>query len=287
VDLHEIDTYRRSVATEAGELSYLDIGEGPAAVFLHGVGTNAYLWRHVLGGLRGIRRCIALDLPLHGRSPARPDQDFTLGGLANVLTEFCAALGLDQIDLVANDTGGAVAQVFATRSPGKLRSLTLTNCDVHDNLPPETFRPTVELARQGGLVPVAAALVANPELARTQGIFSDSFEDPGRLSDEEVRAYLRPVGGTEQAGRAFERLLVSLDAADLVAVEPLLKELTVPTLLVWGTADDSFPLHWAHWLRDRIPGFVELVEVEGGRLFFPAERPGELVAALQRFWSRP
>jgi len=286
MNLRDFDAHRHSASPGSGSLSYVDVGKGPTALFVHGVGTNAYLWRHVIADLSDGHRCIALDLPLHGQSPACDDQDFSLGGLAATIENFCDALGLDEIDLVANDTGGAIAQVFAVRQPGRLRTFTLTNCDVHDNLPPEPFRPTVELARRGQLVPIASRLAADPELARTSGIFSESFEHPERLSDEEVRAYLEPVLGTERAARQFERLLTALDAADLMAIEPALSHLTVPTLLVWGTADENFRLHWAHWLRDRIPGIVDLVEVDGGRLFFPAERADELAGPLRTLWAR-
>jgi pimeloyl-ACP methyl ester carboxylesterase len=285
MNLSEADAYRHSITTRSGEISYLDMGQGPAALFVHGVGTNAYLWRHALQDLADGQRCIAIDLPLHGRTTARADQDLSLAGLASVVEDFCDALDLDKIDLVANDTGGAVAQMFAVSFTHRLRTFTLTNCDVHDNLPPEPFRPTVELAQRGELAPFAVQLAANPELARTKGIFSESFQYPERLSDEEVRAYLEPAFGTESAARRFEHLLRSLTREDLMAIKPQLQELEVPTLLVWGTDDESFPLRWAHWLQDVIPGVVGLVEVEGGRLFFPAERPAELTGPLREHWT--
>ncbi|SFQ37224.1 Pimeloyl-ACP methyl ester carboxylesterase [Amycolatopsis arida] len=274
---------RHTVATRSGPLSYLSAGRGPAALFVHGVGTNANLWTGVLEALATERRCLALDLPLHGRSPAADDQDLSLGGLATAIADFCAALDLDQVDLVANDTGGAVAQVLAARHPRLPRTLVLTNCETHDNVPPEALRPTVELARRGELAAIGAQLVANPEQAR-QDVFGGAFQYPERLTDEAVRDYLEPVFGTERAGRLFERLLTSLDAAELVAAEPRLKELAVPTLLVWGTDDPNFPPRWAHWLRDTLPRVVDLVEVEGGRLFFPAERPADLARPVRRFW---
>ena len=75
--------------------------------------------------------------------------DLSLNGLAALLDELCERLGLAQVDVVANDTGGAVAQVFAARYPDRIRTLTLTNCDVHDNFPPEAFKPFVDLAAVG------------------------------------------------------------------------------------------------------------------------------------------
>jgi pimeloyl-ACP methyl ester carboxylesterase len=283
-----LDDARRSVYTSSGEISYLDTrpdaGSGPATLFVHGVGTNADLWSGVIERLSGERRCVALDLPLHGRSPVRPDQDFSLPGLAAVLADFCDALGLAGIDLVANDTGGAVAQIFATSHPERLSTLTLTNCDTHDNIPPPAFQPLVDQAAAGLLAPGALQMLAQPDLTGAS-LFGTAYQDPTFLDDAGIRAFLAPVAGTLERGRQFERLLCSLNARDLTAIEPKLKTLTVPTLVVWGTDDVFFPLTWAYWLRDTIPGVKEVVEVPGGRLFFPHERPDDLVKPLRRFWG--
>ncbi|MBO3746027.1 alpha/beta fold hydrolase [Streptosporangiaceae bacterium NEAU-GS5] len=277
-----------SSARTAHGLSYVEQGEGPAALFVHGVGTSGYLWRGVLPGVADMRRCIAFDLPGHGRSPIRPGEDISLPGLADLTAGFCDALGLDEVDLVANDTGGAIAQVFATRHPGRVRTLTLTNCDVHDNVPPEAFKPTVELAAAGELAHLGAALVADPALLRRAPALSDSFEHPESLSDEAVadyvEAFLRPVFGTPEAGREFERILTSLNAKDLIAIEPELARLAAPTLIVWAVDDIFMDLRWAYWLRDLIPGAGKVIEVPG-RLFWPDQRPEELIPHLRRHWT--
>src|SRR5512135_2743807 len=114
MQLQELDAARHSVVTRSGEISYIDIGTGPVALFVHGIATSACLWRNVIGALAsqqpGRRRCVAIDLPLHGRSPVSDGQDLSLAALAAGLEDFCDALGLTAIDLVANDTGGAIAQ---------------------------------------------------------------------------------------------------------------------------------------------------------------------------------
>ncbi|MER6575948.1 alpha/beta hydrolase [Nonomuraea sp. NPDC001023] len=263
-------------------ITYVDVGRGPVTLFVHGVGTSSYLWRNVIAELRDERRCVALDLPAHGGS--EPRDDLSIPALAEAVEELCAGLGLDEVDLVANDTGGAVAQVFAVRHPGRLRSLTLTNCDVHTNTPPEAFKDTVELAVRGELAGLVAAVLDHPELlaGTALGAGYEHIDDPAELVD----AYLRPILAKPDGGRAFERLLASIDAADMVAIEPRLTVLTVPTLVVWGTGDVFFDVSWARWLRDTIPGVREVVEIEGGRLFFPDERAAELVPHLRRFWGR-
>ncbi|MGW5685146.1 alpha/beta fold hydrolase [Nonomuraea sp. NPDC003754] len=262
-------------------ISYVDEGDGPVALFVHGAGTNASLWGNAIAELRAERRCVALDLPLHGRSEAR--DELSLPALAELVEEFCADLGLGTVDLVANDSGGAIAQVLAVRHPERLRTLTLTNCDVHDNLPPEAFKPTVELAAKGELVPLTAVLLDRPALVTGSALGAgyERIDDPEAL----VERFLRPIFGDPERGRAFERFLVGLDAKDLVAIEPELGRLAVPTLVVWGTSDPFFELRWARWLRDTVPGVRKVVEIEGGRLFFVEERAGELVPHLREHFA--
>ncbi len=286
MDLQEFDSHRRTVDLAGGPVSYVDVGPsgGRTVLFVHGLGTNAYLWSGVIAELSREHRCVAPDWPLHGQTPMPADQDFTLGGLARFVEDFCAAMDLTGIDLVGNDTGGAVCQTFAVAHPERLATFTLTNCDTHDNLPPDGFEQVVEAAQKGLLAPNGPELLARPAIARRQS-FGGAYEDAGLPDDVTVRAFLEPVLGTVERGREFERLLTSLSAKDLMALEPKLRELTVPTLIVWGTDDRFFELKWAYWLRDTIAGAREVVEVPGGRLFFPHERPHELVTALRAFWS--
>ena len=70
---------------------------------------------------------------------------------ANMLREFLDALKIDRVDLVGNDSGGGIAQIFAALHPERVRSLTLTDGDTHDNWPPEAFKPFLEMAAAGGL----------------------------------------------------------------------------------------------------------------------------------------
>jgi pimeloyl-ACP methyl ester carboxylesterase len=284
MQLSELNAHRHTAATRFGEISYLDLGAGPTALFVHGIATNAYLWRHVMDALSGQRRCIAIDLPLHGQSPVTAEQDLSLAALAAGLDDFCEVLGLTGIDLVANDTGGAIAQIFAARHPQRLATLTLTNCDTVDNLPPEAFKPMVELAAAGNLAPSAVAMFADLEAA-AQISFASGYEHLDRVDRDVIRSYLQPCFGTIERARQFERLLVSLDVADLQAVMPQLRELTVPTLVVWGTGDAFFDVSWAYWLRDTIPGTTRVVTVDGARLFFPEERPMDLVPHLEQHWA--
>ena len=285
-ELERLDQHRSQVSTRSGPASYVDTGgPGRPVLFVHGVGTSSQLWRNVIGELGGQRRCVAVDLPLHGQTPAAPDQDFSLPGLARFVADCCDALDLTGVDLVANDTGGAVAQVFAATHPERLHTLTLTNCEAHDNVPPPPLRPAVLLVRAGlPLWRLAGRLTRDITRGR-QRFFGTGYENVTRLPEDVARAMLDPVLGTPQRARQFQRLLAELRARDLLAAEPALRRLQVPTLIVWGTGDRFFRLNWAYWLRDTIPGATEVAEIGGARLFFPDERAPELAAALRRHWD--
>ncbi|MGH3193051.1 MAG: alpha/beta fold hydrolase [Streptosporangiaceae bacterium] len=283
MDVNTFLSHRRSLATPSGEIACTEFGAGPAALFVHGVGISGALWRQVIEDLSGTSRCIAVDLPAHGASPAR--DNMSVAALAEALADLCDSLGLGQVDLVGNDTGGAIAQIFAARHPGQIRSLTLTNCECEGNFPSPDFAPFIELARQGELAPLMAGLAADPETWPTNPL-SVGYQYPDRVPQDAWRDYLTGIAGTIERAREGERLVASLDAADIEAAGGQLRALKVPTLLVWGTADTNFAVTWAYHLRDLIPGAREVVEIEGAKLFFPEERSEDLVPHLRRLWDR-
>jgi pimeloyl-ACP methyl ester carboxylesterase len=144
--------------------------------------------------------------------------------------------------------------------------------------------PTVVLARLGLLAPASRLLLGRPALAR-RVVYGSGYEHPERVGLEVIRAYLEPLVGTPKARRQFNHWLASMNPRDLLAAEPALRRLQVPTLVVWGTGDVFFHRRRAHWLRATIPGVTQVVELEGARLFFPDERADELVPHLRRHWA--
>src|SRR6266481_7307787 len=152
---------RRSVQTPSGRISYTEQGSGPVALFVHGVLLNGYLWRHQLADLSDIRRSIAVDLLAHGDTEIAPNQDVSVTANAKMLKEFLDVLKIDQVDLVGNDSGGGISQIFAALYPERVRSLTLTDGDTHDNWPPQAFKPFLAMAAAGGLPGTLKAMIAD------------------------------------------------------------------------------------------------------------------------------
>jgi len=282
----EYRALRKTVATPLGEFAYLDVGDGPTAVFVHGLFMSGYMWHRSIDAVKRERRCIAYNLPAHGGSEVADDQDLGLDANVAMLEAFCDALGLDHFDLVANDTGGALAQGLAVRDPSRIQTLTLTNCEARDWMPSksELAQLVTTLAEQGQLAQVLKANYDDLDAAR-QGAFAATVQWPDRLSDDELRGIMEPHQTTLGGARRLERFATALSPEQLIAIEPSLRRLQVPTIAVWGTADPVFPLELAHWLRDTIPGLRQVVEVEDGQLFWPWERGDELVRHLRRHWQ--
>lgn len=173
---------RASVTTPSGRISYVERGEGPVALFIHGVLLNSHLWRHQLAHLGDVRRCIALDLLAHGDTEIRPDQDVSVSANARMIGEFLDALGIDKADLIGNDSGGGIVQIFAANHPERVRSLTLTDCDAQDNWPPEAFKPFLAMAAAGGLRGALQAMLADKAIYRSPQALGPAYENPERLS---------------------------------------------------------------------------------------------------------
>ena len=275
---------RRSVETGSGRISYTEEGTGPVALFVHGVLLNSHLWRHQLEHLSGIRRCIAVDLLAHGDTEIAPDQDVSVTANAKMLKEVLDGLGVDQVDLVGNDSGGGIAQILSALYPERVRSLTLTDCDAHDNWPPEAFKPFLAMAAGGGLRGTLKAMLSDKNVYRSPQALGAAYEHPELVSDESIEAYLRPLVRTEQRIHDLERFLAAFDNKQTRAIEARLKTLKAPTLIVWGTDDVYFDVEWSRWLADTIPGTRRRIELNGARIFFPEERWKDFNNELRDHW---
>ena len=277
----------RTVTLDDGcEINMIDTGgDLPVAVFVHGIVTNSNLWRHVISEVAEHRRCIAPDLPGHGATEVPPGTRFSLTAVADWMIAVADQLGVDRFDLVGNDSGGGACQILAANHPERLRSLTLTNCDTHDNWPPPGLETLRNLARDNELHSMAAALLTDTELARSDIAYGAGYSDLNALTPEAVASYAGPFADVDRCAVVTD-WLVEGDNTETVKIRDRLSQLDVPTQIVWGDADPFFDVKWADWLHQTIPGSTaEPVVIDGASLFFPDDQPGALVAELLRLWT--
>jgi pimeloyl-ACP methyl ester carboxylesterase len=291
MDVATFHARRRFADVKSGRIAYFEAGQGRTALFVHGVPLNGYHWRNVIDRVSHRRRCIAIDLMGLGYTEIGPSQDVSFTAQARMLAEVMNALGIEKVDLVGNDSGGAIAQIFAAHHPERLTSLVLTNCDVHDGWPPRQVLPIMQHARKGTLAPIFQLMLDQPDLARERHARGESvplfrsYADPSIVTDEIIRLYLQPLLSSQYRIEAFQRYWLGFDHAHTVAIHSALKTLQVPTLIVWGLGDIFFDKTWAYWLKDTIPGARRVIEVADARLFFPADRPDSLTGPMLQFWD--
>src|SRR6266699_4771345 len=104
MDIASFHASRCFADVTSGRIAYFEKGKGPAALFVHGVPLNGYHWRHVIDRVQHRRRCIAIDLMGLGYSEIAPSQDVSFTAQARMIAEVLDALGIDQVDLVGNDS---------------------------------------------------------------------------------------------------------------------------------------------------------------------------------------
>lgn len=243
-----------------GTITYREAGRGQPVVFLHGYLMDGRLWDGVIERLAPELRCIALDLPLGAhRHALRQDADLTAPGIAKLVADALAGLDLDDVTLVGNDSGGAIAQVVAADHPERLARLVLTPCDCFDNFPPKLFRPLIAMARvPGGLAAsfLPLKLKAPRLLPFAYGWVTKRRPLPHDLISDWVRAFYADRGvrrDVAKVTRALDRR-VTLRAAEQLA------SFDRPTLLAFAPEDKLFPVEHAWRLAAILPDArVELI----------------------------
>lgn len=284
MDRSAFEEQRKFAETSFGSIAYVEQGEGPVAVFCHGAILNGYQWRDVIDRCAEVRRVIAFDNLGHGHTKAAPDAEVDFAAHARMIAELLDVLGADQVDVVGNDSGGAIAQTFAAHNPDRVRSLALANCDARDSTAPPGLLPLLDIVRQGGLADMWKSVLDNPDQARTL-MLTGIYEHPERIADDTIQAYIGPVVADMSTLHTLERFLLALADDQLAVIEPQLRKLQAPTLVMWGTEDTTFDLEHAHWLAETIPGARPVVEIEGAKLFWPEEHPDRLAELLVEHWS--
>jgi pimeloyl-ACP methyl ester carboxylesterase len=269
----------RELSLPQGTVRYHSVGSGPAVVFVHGVLVNANLWRKVVARLSADFRCVALDLPFGSHLvPMPPAADLTPPATADLIADAIAALELDDVTLVGNDTGGAICQLVATRRPERLGGLVLTSCDAFDNFPPKPLQPLRPLLSSPAVLrPLLAPARAG---AIQRAFFKTLAKRP--VEPEVLDSYVLPAITHPGIRRDLARFFAGLDPRYTQDAAEQLPGFERPAVVAWSREDRFFPGSHGERLADLLPqGRLEWVE--DSRTFSPEDQPArvaELVASL-------
>ncbi len=281
----EFHSSRNFAQTQFGRIACVERGSGPVALFVHALPLCGYQWRWALDELAPMRTCLAPDLMGLGYSEVRPGQDISFESQAKMLAAVLDARSIDRVDLVANDTGGGVSQIFAAMFPERVRSLTLTNCEVSDLWPNQMLQQFYG-ALKAGLVGESFKVMAT-DLAAAQAQLASVYEHPDHLTAETLGVYFGPFTDSAERRdlvRGFAEAERNRD--QIVAIAPRLRVSKIPAQVLWGEADTAFdgPAS-VEWLSANLGGLRKVITVPRAKLFWPEEHPRLLTVLLKEFWS--
>ena len=269
-----------------GRIAYVERGAGPVAFFLHGWPLNGYHWRGSMGRLSHVRRCIAVDFMGLGYTDVPAQADLSPSSQATMIVAVMDALKVDHADLISNDSGTAVAQLIAVLYADRVRSVLITNGDVHTNSPPELLKPTIEEARRGLLVDRLARQVRDPRIGQTQEGLGVAYTNPLFVTPDLVDVYLRPLVSSATRRAQCQSYGIEFEPSPLPGIEPQLKQSRIPVRMLWGTGDPLFTQEWAEWLDKTLPNSKGVRYVPGAKLFFSEEFPGLVAEEARYLWGQ-
>lgn len=275
---------QRRVDVAAGSIAYRECGTGTPIVFVHGVAVNGDLWRGVVPRLAERFRCITPDLPWGSHSiPLKPDSDLSLPGMARIVADFLEALDLERVVIVANDTGGAVAQALVGRHPERISRLVLTSCDAFEKFPPTPQKYLVLMARSRMLTWMVAYTAKFKLIQRLPTAYGYVTSRP--MPTDIMRSYTGPVRLNAGVRRDFRRMLRAVDTKYTFDAADRLGTFDKPALVLWAEDDKIFPREHGQRLAELLPR-GEFALMPDSRTFIPEDQPQLLATAIEDFLSR-
>lgn len=270
-----------AVRLDAGAIDYEQAGppDGRPVVFIHGYSMGSSLWRPLSERLAAHGfSCMAPTWPLGAHTePMREDADLTMEGIAAMVGELLDELALEDIVLVGNDTGGAIAQLVATGTPERLGALVLTSCDAFEHFPPPILKPLIAAAKAGPAYG-AAIQPLRTRFGRKRGFGALAHADIDHL----VAEWVEPALSNRRVRNDLRRFTASLNRETMVRAAARLPQFTKPALVAWSADDAFFPLEDGRRLAEALTN-SRLEVIEDARTFSMIDQPDRLAELIADF----
>jgi haloalkane dehalogenase len=265
----------RFLEVDGNLVHYVDEGEGPVLLMLHGNPTWGFLFRDLIAGLRDRFRCVAPDLPGFGLSRARAGYGFTPAEHAEVIRRFVSDQDLHGMTLFVQDWGGPIGLHAVSREPHRCEALVIGNTWAW---PVDTDPHFTRFSRiMGGPVGRLAIRHANAFV----NLLVPAGHRRRRLSGAEMAMYRRPfpTRASRMPTNVFPREILGSTAwlREVEAGLPLLAHL--PALILWGARDFAFRAQERRRFEAAFPHHRTHVIAEAGHYLW-ADAPESVLAAF-------
>lgn len=267
------------VDVDGNTVHYVDEGDGPTILMLHGNPTWSFLYRDLIRRLRDDFRCVALDYPGFGLSEPASGYRFLPAEHARVVEAFVGDLGLDRMIVMGQDWGGPIGLHVAGRDPDRVAGLVLGN----------TWAWPLDDATTRRFSQVVGGPVGGVAIRRFNAFVNLLIPAGHRrrtLDRAELDHYRMALDTPDrrEASHVFPREIVgSADfLRDVAAGLERLEQ--IPTLLVWGDRDMAFGQRYRERLERIFPNHRTEI-LEGAGHYIQEEAPDEIAAAIRRWWA--
>lgn len=184
---------RQFVEMNGSRMAYVEDGEGPVVLFIHGNPTSSYLWRNIIPYVSDDHRAVALDLIGMGASD-KPDIGYTFQDHYAHVEGFIEELGLEDVVLVLHDWGGGLGTYYAANHPENVRAVAMMEAAAPPALPIPAWNaipdPQVRETFQGFRDPVMGPEIVLERNMFVEGLLPASVIRP--LTEAEMEAYRAP-----------------------------------------------------------------------------------------------
>src|SRR3954468_3858180 len=270
---------RKEVRLSSGLIRYREAGRGKPIVFVHGYLVDGRLWGGVVDRLSDRFRCLAPDWPLGAQQVAmNSDADLSPHGIARLIAEFIERLGLEDVTIVGNDSGGAISQILAANHPDRLARLALTNCDTHENFPPGIFKAMPPLAKlPGGMVALSAPFRIPAVARRAFAPFART-----KIPDDLIASWMRPALQDSVVMHDLKKVTAGMNKRHTLDAAAKLRGTDLPIRLLWAPGDKFFPLKYAERLASEVSN-AEIVRISNAKTFVPLDQPEQVADGIAEF----
>jgi pimeloyl-ACP methyl ester carboxylesterase len=270
---------RQEIQLSAGRIRYREAGDGKPIVFVHGYLVDGRLWDGVVDALSDRFHCFAPDWPLGAQQVAmNPDADLSPPGLARLIAEFIERLGLEDVTIVGNDSGGAISQILAANHPECVARLALTNCDTHENFPPGIFKAMPPLAKLPGGMLALSAPFRIPFVARQA--FAP-FSRKG-IPVDLVASWMQPATDDGEIMRDLKKVTAGMHKRYTLDAAAKLRTTDIPIRLLWTPGDKFFPIKYAERLASEVPN-AKIIQIPDAGTFVPLDQPHRVADEIAEF----